>query len=175
MTAGSTGRPRFDRRSLAVVAALVPVLLAAAGYLATRTPAEIGPAASAAPIVARTIGAPARPSPTPPPPQAPAARAVPPAMAPAARAVAPSSAEVPYRFFGRVVSQGAPAIVLFGRGRVVTLHGPGPVDDEYVAEAVFDDYLVLRHLPTSAGHFLRLERHPQAPAPPQDPEDAARD
>jgi hypothetical protein len=84
-------------------------------------------------------------------------------------------ADMPYRFIGQSAPGTETAIVLFGRGRVVTLHGPGPLDDEYVVEAVFDDYLVLRHVPTGAGQFLALTRRQAVVQPPRDPEDLPRD
>lgn len=84
-------------------------------------------------------------------------------------------ADPPYRFMGRVDSGAMSGVVLFGRGRVVTLHGPGPIDEEYVVDALFDDYLVLRHVPTAVGTFVALaQRRKSAPAP-ADPEDSARD
>ncbi|MDO9316193.1 MAG: hypothetical protein Q7T97_16790 [Burkholderiaceae bacterium] len=82
---------------------------------------------------------------------------------------------MPYRFVGKSASGAEPSIVLFGRGRVVTVHGPQPLDDEYAVEAVFDDYLVLRHVPTGAGQFLVLTQRQHVVAPPLDPEDSPRD
>ncbi len=82
---------------------------------------------------------------------------------------------MPYRFVGRSSSGAETSIVLFGRGRVVTLQGPGSLDDEYVVEAVFDDYLVLRHLPTGAGRFIAFMQRQPAPATQRDPEDSPRD
>jgi hypothetical protein len=83
---------------------------------------------------------------------------------------------MPYRFFGRTTSGADRSIVLFGRGRIVTLNGPARLDDEYEVEDVFDDYLVLRHVPTGAGQFLSLAPQRQAvQRPPQDPEDSPHD
>jgi hypothetical protein len=82
---------------------------------------------------------------------------------------------MPYRFIGKSASGTETAIVLFGRGRVFTVRGPLALDDEYVVEAVFDDYLVLRHVPTGAGKFLALTQRLQVVGPPRDPEDAPRD
>lgn len=65
--------------------------------------------------------------------------------------------------------------MLFGRGRVVTLHGPGPIDDEYVVEAVFDDYLVLRHIPTGVGQFLAFAQRQPGLELSRNPEDSPRD
>jgi hypothetical protein len=83
--------------------------------------------------------------------------------------------DLPYRFIGKSVVGAETSIVLFGRGRIVTLRGPGPLDDEYVVEAMFDEYLVLRHVPTGVGKFLEYARRQQVVVPPQDPEESPRD
>lgn len=96
------------------------------------------------------------------------------AHAPVARA--PSRRDdMPYRFIGRSTSGTETAIVLFGRGRVVSVRGPQALDDEYVVEAVFDDYLVLRHAPTGVGKFLALTQRQPVTEPPRNPEDSPRD
>ncbi len=93
---------------------------------------------------------------------------------PRSRAATPSD-ELPFRFIGRTSSGADASIVLFGRGRTVTLRGPVPLDDEYVVEAVFDDYLVVRHVPTGAGWFLAFAQRRPVAGPPRDPEDSERD
>lgn len=105
------------------------------------------------------------------PMQAPAATTAP---QPKARATL-QPPDLPYRFIGKTTTGGEISIVLFGRGRTITLRGPGPLDDEYVVDAVFDDYLVLRHVPTSVGKFLKFEQRRPVVGPPQDPEDSPRD
>lgn len=82
---------------------------------------------------------------------------------------------MPYRVIGRSTTGSETALVLFGRGRVVTLQGPGPLDDEYAVEAVFDDYLVVRHGPSGTGSFLPTAPHRRASSPAQDPEASPRD
>lgn len=82
---------------------------------------------------------------------------------------------MPYRFIGQATTGAEPSIVLFGRGRVVTLQGPGPLDDEYAVEAVFDDYLVVRHGPTGTGTFVPTAPQRRAAGPAQDPESSPRD
>jgi len=84
-------------------------------------------------------------------------------------------ADMPYRFLGKAVSGTETSIVLFGRGRIVTLSGAAPVDDEYVVDAVFDEYLVLRHVPTGAGRFLEFARRQHVVEPARDPEQTPRD
>lgn len=103
-------------------------------------------------------------------PSPPAAGAMPPKPSTATR-----PADVPYRFVGKSGSGAETAIILFGRGRVVTVREPGPLDDEYSVDAVFDDYLVLRHLPTSAGTFLPLVQRRKVVQPTKDPEDLPHD
>lgn len=110
-------------------------------------------------------------TPTPPPHAAPALAAAPP---PGPRATG-APAEVPYRVVGRSTASAETSIVLFGRGRIVTLSGPGRLDDDYEVEALFDDYLVLRHLPSGAGTFLELTPRGRGPREPRDPEEWPRD
>jgi hypothetical protein len=87
----------------------------------------------------------------------------------------PRPVEMPYRFIGKSTTGAQTSIVLFGRGRVVNLHGPGPLDDEYVVDAVFDDYLVVRHVPTSVAKFLAFARPLQVADLHRDPEESPRD
>jgi hypothetical protein len=137
-----------------------------------RTPdAASSPAANALIVASITVQAPPRQAP---PPQAFKAPAMPAAVQPKDRRSTRTSS-MPYRFAGRAVSGAESSIVLFGRGRVVTLHGPGPLDDEYVVEAVFDDYLVLRHIPTGVGQFLAFAQRQPVLELSQDPEDSPRD
>ncbi|HEY9237705.1 MAG TPA: hypothetical protein VIP10_02595, partial [Burkholderiaceae bacterium] len=67
------------------------------------------------------------------------------------------------------------AIVLFGGGRIVTVRGPGRLDDEHDVEALFEEYLVVRHGPTGVGTVLDLSDRRAVAARPVDPEDSARD
>jgi hypothetical protein len=85
------------------------------------------------------------------------------------------AAHLPYRFIGKSTTGAETSVVLFGRGRTVTLRGPGPLDDDYLVEGMFDEYLVIRHLPTGAGHFLPLVQRLQVIGPPADPEESPRD
>jgi hypothetical protein len=87
----------------------------------------------------------------------------------------PQHGEMPYRFMGKSTTGAETSIVLFGRGRVVNLRGPGPLDDEYVVDAVFDEYLVVRHVPTSVAKFLAFARPLQGADLHRDPEESPRD
>jgi hypothetical protein len=113
------------------------------------------------------------PSPAPIPQASQAVR--PAAAAPPTDRTRPGPGDLPYRFVGTSTSVAGTSIVLFGRGRVVTLHGPGPIDDEYTVDALLDGYLVLRHVPTGVGRFLALERRRPASGAAADPEETARD
>lgn len=59
-------------------------------------------------------------------------------------------------------------MVLYARGRVVTLAGPGPLDDEYAVEAWGDGQVLIRHQPSGSGRFLRLEQRAPAVVPGAD-------
>jgi len=65
--------------------------------------------------------------------------------------------ELPFRFIGKVDSgSDGTSLVLFGRGRTVKVQAPGPLDDEYVVDAIEEGYLMLRHLPSGTTHVLEL-------------------
>lgn len=97
------------------------------------------------------------------------------ALSPTPDRSSPSEHEAPYRFIGRTGEGPDAAIVLFGRGRTVTLTGPGLIDDEHVAEAVYGNYIVVRHLPSGSGAFLWLTSAQRAVSAPQDAEQLPRD
>ena len=82
--------------------------------------------------------------------------AAPPAVAPT-----PPQPELPFRFLGKL--DGAEtSLVLYGRGRTLTVRGAGPLDDEYVVDAIEDGRLTLRHVPTGTSRTLELaaRQHP---------------
>jgi hypothetical protein len=82
--------------------------------------------------------------------------ASPPVTAPARRP------ELPFRFLGKLDAGGETSLVLYGRGRTLTVHGPGPLDDDYAVDAIEDGYLLLRHLSSGTSHILELaaRQHP---------------
>lgn len=87
---------------------------------------------------------------------------------------ATSSRDVPYRFLGRTGTGADTALILFGRGRVVTVRGPGPLDEEHAVDHVSDDHLLIRHLPSGAGRIVPLVLRGQASdMPAQAPESPA--
>lgn len=150
-------------------------LLGAVAYVALRP----GPPAEPAPVVkvsgTANTSVPSTGVAAPAPAPAREAMRPTPLPAPPTQRAAPQPADMPYRFIGMSGSGGGDTIVLFGRGRIVTLRGPGPLDDEYVVDAVFDDYLVIRHVPSGVGKFLPLRQRKPAVGPPQDPEESPRD
>lgn len=176
----------FDERvhgPMSLVALVVLALLGCLTYMVLRpAPEFVPPPPNAVPRTmdfrapSALIAAPARaPAPTPPTtPEAPRAPSVAAAPQPSVRAPSLPN-DLPYRFIGKSTSGAETSIVLFGRGRIVTLRGPGPLDDEYVVEAVFDEYLVLRHVPTGVGKFVEYARRQQVAESPRDPEDSPHD
>ena len=174
------GTAALGRRSHWPVTLAAGVLLGGVpgglAYMALRpAPEAEPPPLDPAPVIVNSLAAStsiAAPAPAPEPTSE--AKAPPAAIQPRDRA--PSRpVDMPYRFVGKSASGGKSSIVLFGRGRVVTLQGPAPLDDEYVVEAVFDDYLVLRHIPSGVGKFLPLVRRQQVLESPRDPEDSPHD
>lgn len=82
---------------------------------------------------------------------------------------------LPYRYLGRVGEGADQAVVLFGNGRIVTLRGPGALDDEYAVDRLEDDYAVLRHIPTRAARVLEFALRQAATQAPASPDDSAQD
>jgi hypothetical protein len=76
--------------------------------------------------------------------------------APPVSAPTPQRPELPFRFLGKLDAGGGTSLVLYGRGRTLTVHGPGPLDDDYAVDAIEDGYLVLRHLSSGTSHILEL-------------------
>jgi hypothetical protein len=64
--------------------------------------------------------------------------------------------ELPFRFLGKLDAGGETSLVLYGRGRTLKVHGPGPLDDDYAVDAIEDGYLILRHLSSGTSHILEL-------------------
>jgi hypothetical protein len=80
----------------------------------------------------------------------------PPTGRPTPLAATAAAHEAPYRFLGRTGTGSDAALVLFGRGRVVTVQGPGPLDAEHTLEHIADDHLLIRHLPSGVGRMVPL-------------------
>jgi hypothetical protein len=137
--------------------------------------AEPGPPGAVAGIVAASpLSAAAAEKPAAPRSEAVPAQPVAAAARPADR-VPDAPAGLPYRFLGKSTTGTETSIVLFGRGRTLSLARPGPLDDQYLVEAVFDDYIVIRHVPTGVGQFLPLVHRLPATAASPDPEASPRD
>jgi hypothetical protein len=63
---------------------------------------------------------------------------------------------VPFRFLGKVETNGASSVVLYGAGRTLTVRGTGPADDEYVVDAMREDYVLLRHVSLGTTQLIAL-------------------
>ena len=166
---------RAHRSTLLVVVALLALLAGLVHTTSQPRSEEETPPRSEVPVnlpspVADVQDAVEVTAPTPEAPKAPSAAA----PEPNSRATSYAT-DRPYRFLGKSTTGAETSIVLFGRGRVVNLRGPGRLDDEYVVEGIFDEYLVLRHVPTGVGEFLELAQRRQAAGPPQDAEESPRD
>ena len=77
----------------------------------------------------------------------------------------PALPELPYRFLGKVTDAGETVVVLYGRGRTVTVRATGPLDDDYAVDAIEDGYLMLRYVPLGASQILELAARQRAVVP----------
>lgn len=176
-----SGRIAFDRRScllVKVVGSALFTALAAFAWLGLAVPESGGDPASPASdgvapsVIGSWFAAPAPLSDT-----APALHGPRPNVAadPASSRMTHRPVEMPYRFAGRSTLGTETSIVLYGRGRVVTVLGPGALDDEYVVEAVSNEYVLIRHVPSSVGTFMATTNRRMLEQPPRDPEGSPRD
>jgi hypothetical protein len=174
-TAAGPDRRGIGRTVLAAGALLA--LLAGLAHVVLGPAPVAEPPVHAAPVgvVAAPAGAMVAVKAPAPAPESPQAQPVVPAAAQVKVRAASRAADVPYRFVGKSAVCAETSIVLFGRGRLVTLRGPGPLDDEYMVDAVFDDYIVVRHVPTGVGKFMALSQRLRVVEPPEDPEASPRD
>jgi hypothetical protein len=71
-------------------------------------------------------------------------------------AAAASAPTFPYAFLGKVTENDATTILLYGAGRTLKVRGPGPLDEQYQVDEVYDDHLVIRYLPLGTRQVLEL-------------------
>jgi len=158
-------RPSRGRRAVVVLAcAGVAALLAALLDIGTTSPSHVAaePVRVAEPEIARAAPDDATR-------ETPAAQEARSRIAEVARMVNAPAAQLPtmpFRFLGTLDAEGLPSVVLYGRGRTLTVRGPGPLDDEYVVDAIEERYLILRHVASGTSHMLELalRQHTTAPA-----------
>jgi hypothetical protein len=89
------------------------------------------------------------------------------------RAATETAPALPFAFLGKVTTDGATSIVLYGNGRTIKVKGPGPLDDRYDVESIADDHMVLLYKPL--GQRQTLELAARQPVLPGSPEDSERD
>jgi hypothetical protein len=97
-------------------------------------------------------------------PSAAPVRVTEPARAVGAQSVVPPSQ--PFKFLGKVTAEGETSVVLYGRGRTLTVRATGPIDDDYTVDAIEEDHLVLRQVRGGATEILPLTTRQRAPVEP---------
>ena len=84
-------------------------------------------------------------------------------VVPAIDPARPQPPALPFTYLGRMTDDGESVVVLGARGRTFKVRGAGPLDADYLVEALFDDHLVLRYVPLDARQVLELaSRQPVA-------------
>lgn len=160
-------RPSWMRR-MAVVstcAGLTAALVALLDAPVEPTPEVARPRAESGPVVAavkRELASPAVAGAL--------AEAATPGAAPGrvtqpARGVGPQSVvppSQPFKFLGKVTAEGETSVVLYGRGRTLTVRATGPIDDDYTVDAIEEDHLVLRRVGGGATEILPLTTRQRA-------------
>lgn len=97
------------------------------------------------------------------------------AVLPVERPPALAPHDVPFKVLGTLPEPGGDVVVLYGRGRTLPVRGPGPLDDDYVVDAVDAERIVLREVRGGATHVLALGAPDRVVAPSTSPDDSPPD
>lgn len=73
-------------------------------------------------------------------------------FSPAAR----QSSAPSFKFLGKVTEGDETLVLLYGGGRTLAVRGVGPVDDDYVVDAIGEAYVVLRDVPLGESQVIQL-------------------
>ena len=80
----------------------------------------------------------------------------------------------PFAFLGRFTENGEAVVLLYRAGRTLKVRGTGPVADDYDVDALLDNLVVLRHVPSGARQVIEMAAHDYQPLSGS-PEDFPRD
>ena len=72
-------------------------------------------------------------------------------------------APAPFAFLGRFTEHGETVVLLYGAGSTLKVRGTGPVADGYEVDALLDDLLVLRHVPSGTQQLIELTARESLP------------
>jgi hypothetical protein len=73
-----------------------------------------------------------------------------------AQTPAPQAPQLPFSYLGKITEGGTPTILLHGDGKTWKLRAPGPIDERYQVDAIFEDRIVIRYLPLGTEQVLAL-------------------
>jgi len=71
----------------------------------------------------------------------------------------PSTRQPPplqFKFLGKITEGDETSVLLHDGGRILTVRGTGPLDDEYVVDAIGEAYLVLRNVSLNESQIIEL-------------------
>lgn len=80
----------------------------------------------------------------------------------------------PFVFLGRIMDQGESVVLLYHAGRTLKVRGTGRIADDYEVDALADNLVWLRHLPSWTQQVIELTARDVNPLV-SDPEDSPRD
>ena len=83
-------------------------------------------------------------------------------------------APAPFAFLGRIIDDGEAVVLLHRAGRTLKVRGTGRVADDYEVDALMENLVVLRHVPSGTRQLVELTARDPNPLFMQ-PEDTPRD
>jgi hypothetical protein len=76
--------------------------------------------------------------------------------------VAPQPKPLPFKLLGKVQDGDASILLLYRGGRILSIRNATPVDDDYVVDALTEDYVVLRQRSTNESQIIQLAAREEA-------------
>ena len=76
--------------------------------------------------------------------------------------VAPAPEPLPFKLLGKVQDDDGSLLLLYRGGRVLSIRNATPVDDDYVVDALTEDYVVLRQRSTNESQIIQLVARQEA-------------
>ena len=68
----------------------------------------------------------------------------------------------PFKLLGKLQEGDTTVLLLYRGGRVLSIRDATPADDDYVVDALTDDYLVLRQRSTNESQIIQLAAREEA-------------
>jgi len=81
----------------------------------------------------------------------------------------------PFAFLGKIEEDGESVVLLYRSGRTLKVRGAGLVADGYVVDALLENHLLLRHVPSGTQQLIEFAARDTDPPVSYSPDEAPQD